>query len=203
MQFLPAAERRASAWKNGGGTTREVAVFPPSAGLDDFDWRVSMATVAASGPFSSFPEVDRVLTVLTGSMVLSIAGEPAVELSGPSQPFEFPGDALVDALVVEGPVEDLNVMTRRGRFTAKVTRTAIQTEAEIELAGTTIVVVEAGEATVSFRGKSETIRAFDAALFDRADTGGAVVRSSEAASILVVRIDKCRDIPSADQPKSP
>ena len=53
-------------WKNGGGTTAEVAVHPPGAGLDDFDWRISMADVAVDGPFSRFPGVDRTLVLAEG-----------------------------------------------------------------------------------------------------------------------------------------
>ena len=46
-------------WKNGGGATRELACWPPGAGIDAFDWRVSVASVAASGPFLAYPGVDR------------------------------------------------------------------------------------------------------------------------------------------------
>jgi environmental stress-induced protein Ves len=45
-------------WKNGGGETTEIAVFPDGAGLSDFDWRVSMARVDGDGPFSSFPGIE-------------------------------------------------------------------------------------------------------------------------------------------------
>ena len=32
-------------WKNGQGVTLELAIAPPGAGLDDFDWRISSARV--------------------------------------------------------------------------------------------------------------------------------------------------------------
>ena len=48
-------------WKNGGGETAEIAVSPPGAALDDFDWRLSMARVETDGPFSAFPGIDRTL----------------------------------------------------------------------------------------------------------------------------------------------
>ena len=38
-------------WKNGGGSTREIACGPAGAGMDGFDWRASIATIAAPGPF--------------------------------------------------------------------------------------------------------------------------------------------------------
>ena len=41
-------------WKNGGGATREIACWPAGTGLDSFDWRISVATIAADGAFSLF-----------------------------------------------------------------------------------------------------------------------------------------------------
>ena len=65
MKIVRASEQRAMPWKNGGGITYEVAVFPAiSPSLDDFDWRVSMARVAADGPFSLFPGIDRSLAIV-------------------------------------------------------------------------------------------------------------------------------------------
>jgi environmental stress-induced protein Ves len=61
MKRLRAADRTPRPWKNGGGQTTDVAVFPDGAGLDDFDWRVSIARVDGDGPFSIFPGVDRPL----------------------------------------------------------------------------------------------------------------------------------------------
>ena len=47
MRILRAEDYRKMRWKNGGGETAEIAVFPQNAGLDDFGWRVSVATVEA------------------------------------------------------------------------------------------------------------------------------------------------------------
>ena len=66
LQRFDTAELHATPWKNGGGTTRQVACWPPGAGSDDFDWRVSIATIAASGPFSTFPGIDRTIMLLDG-----------------------------------------------------------------------------------------------------------------------------------------
>ncbi len=60
------AERVFTPWKNGGGRTAEILAMPEGAGLDGFDWRISTAEVAQSGPFSLFAGLDRWLTVLEG-----------------------------------------------------------------------------------------------------------------------------------------
>lgn len=122
MRILRARDRVSSPWKNSGGVTAEIAVFPPGAGFDDFGWRVSAAHVAKGGPFSTFPGIDRTLAVLRGRMALTIAGMGRVEMSSSSAPLAFPGDAATEARLLDGPVEDLNVMTRRGAYRARVTR---------------------------------------------------------------------------------
>ena len=43
-------------WKNGGGETTEIAVSPPGAGLDDFDWRVAWRGSKPTGRSPPFPE---------------------------------------------------------------------------------------------------------------------------------------------------
>jgi len=126
MPLLPASARRETRWKNGGGSTAEIAVSPEGAGLDDFDWRVSMARVEGDGPFSAFAGVDRVLTVVEGVLVLEVVGAAPVTLDAASAPHAFPGDVPTFGRLVDGPVVDLNVMTRRDRFSARVRRAELR-----------------------------------------------------------------------------
>ncbi len=119
MRILRAADRVAVPWKNGGGVTREVAIWPPSATVDDFDWRISIAEVRSAGPFSIFENIDRTIAILDGRLTLALDGR-VVELDGNSLPFPFPGDVSCAGAPIDGPVTDLNVMTRRGRCSARV-----------------------------------------------------------------------------------
>jgi environmental stress-induced protein Ves len=70
LQHFALPQVPAQPWKNGGGQTRELVCQPAGASLQDFDWRISVATIAASGPFSSYPGVDRSITLLAGDGVL-------------------------------------------------------------------------------------------------------------------------------------
>lgn len=115
---LPAADRVAVPWKNGGGVTREVCVFPAGAGMDDFLWRISMAEVAEAGPFSVFEGIDRHLTLLRGRLQLTFDDREVV--LGPGDSLVFDGAARCHGTPLDGPVSDLNVMTRRGQVTAMV-----------------------------------------------------------------------------------
>lgn len=109
-------------WRNGGGTTFEVARAPERG--EPFDWRVSFAEVNVPGPFSPFPGVDRIITLVSGGpMRLGLAargaGEAAAYEPRQFEPFAFAGEDDVRA-TPRGPTAVLNVMTRRGRCAATV-----------------------------------------------------------------------------------
>ena len=115
------ADLSPTAWKNGGGSTREIVCCPPGAGMDGFDWRVSVATIARSGPFSVFAGVDRVIVLLDGDGVrLQSAGGLDHRLDRALQPFAFSGDEVIDCTLLGGESQDFNVMTRRGALRAEV-----------------------------------------------------------------------------------
>ena len=159
VEALAAAARCATPWKNGGGVTYEIAASPPGAGLDGFDWRVSSAKVRSAGPFSSFPGIDRTLCVLSGVLRLSLSGRAPVVLHEESPPFEFPGEAPVQA-VPQGLVTDLNVMVRRGAFTAQVRH--VRGPAEFEVGAARTLLFAARPQLVTVTGHCYALAAGDA-----------------------------------------
>jgi len=106
-------------WLNGGGATAELVSLPPGVGPGaDFAWRLSMAEIAESGPFSRFEGVDRLIVLVDGPpMVLRFPDRD--QLLQRFEPFGFDGEDDV-VCEVAGPCRDLNVMTRRGRASAAV-----------------------------------------------------------------------------------
>lgn len=127
MHILSARDFIVQPWKNGAGVTTEIAVAPPGATLEDFDWRLSMARVAAAGPFSMFGGIDRSLGLLEGAgLVLHATGRGAVDLRPGAHPAVFPGDEPVTATLVGGPILDLNLMSRRGRWRHLLSRVAVE-----------------------------------------------------------------------------
>ncbi|TXH91256.1 MAG: HutD family protein [Rhodoferax sp.] len=121
MQRFAIADLPRMPWKNGGGSTREVVCQPPGAGMDRFDWRVSIASIVQSGPFSVFPGIDRSIALLDGDGVqLRAPGHFDHRLDTPAQPFAFAGDLAVDCTLLGGESTDFNVMTRRGVVSADV-----------------------------------------------------------------------------------
>jgi hypothetical protein len=94
LDHLTEVDYKKMPWKNGLGTTTEIAIslppplplsnntnpsnkvvsplsaplssVPAAAAAAPFKWRVSRAKVASDGPFSLFPNIDRSLIVLPG-----------------------------------------------------------------------------------------------------------------------------------------
>lgn len=162
IRLLPAADRVTVPWKNGGGLTREIAVWPPGADFDTFHWRVSMAEVREAGPFSVFPGIDRTLAVLRGRLRLTI-GDGRVELGPSDPPYAFLGDVPCHGEPIHGPVTDLNVMTRRGVTFAQVKRVANDTADAMLIVATTLCLL-------SFGGERVRLNEFDAALLHKPET---------------------------------
>ena len=109
MRILRAAENRAMPWKNGDGTTYEIAVFPENSTVADFDWRISRALVSKPGPFSIFPGIDRSLSILSGKLALARGGDELIDLSPDSTPYSFPGeDRISGSPSGDLPVVDFN-----------------------------------------------------------------------------------------------
>lgn len=105
-------------WKNGLGTTTEIAIHPPGAGLAaaPFDWRVSLADVGADGDFSRFPGYERSILVAGGAgMELGFDSAPPARLTGLGAMTSFSGDWYTRCRLLDGPVRDFNVMSARAR----------------------------------------------------------------------------------------
>lgn len=108
-------------WRNGGGTTRNLAVEPEDARFDDFLWRVSIADILQSGSFSQFAGVDRTIVLLSGDgMILRAADGSEFALTTPFVPHVFRGETPIEATLTGSATRDFNVMTRRGDAHARV-----------------------------------------------------------------------------------
>ena len=101
-------------WKNGGGSTQEIACWPPGADMNSFEWRVSLATVDRPGPFSVFPGIDRQIMLLGGDGLHLRGPGWAHRLGQAWQPFAFAGDDAVESDLLGGASQDFNLMQRRG-----------------------------------------------------------------------------------------
>ncbi|MEU8777908.1 HutD family protein [Streptomyces sp. NPDC048606] len=188
VRILRAADRAATPWKNGGGVTREIAAYPEGAGTADFAWRVSLAEVAADGPFSEFPGVDRTLTLAEGAgMDLTIAGERRL-LDERYAPRDLPGDVPTACRLLDGPVVNFNVMYRRGEARARTAVVRGESTLATGTDETLLLVALDGPAVVSPHGAGVdgafALGPYDAALF--VGPAGGTVRTDGRVAVVVL-----------------
>lgn len=177
-------------WRNGGGVTREVVASGASVasgGPDpqEFDWRVSIADVSEPGPFSVFPGVDRVITLVEGErMELDIDG--VVHVLGLHESLSFDGASQASCSLPAGPTRDVNVMTRRDRLSAAVAVRDLSDTRPIAVSGAQIVVLLTGTAVVAGADESHA----HLGLLDAVCPSGMHVRLvTGSGKVAVVRIE--------------
>lgn len=190
MRILRANDYRRMRWKNGDGETTEIIVSPDGASLEAFDWRVSMAHVASDGPFSLFPDIDRTLAVLSGrGLRLKIVGSEPVMLDKVTKPYSFAADVTAFADLIDGPIDDLNVMTRRGRYRHELSR--LHADGRVSLARTgdiTLVISPEASAEVHGAASEDLMMPGDTLLMDHPDVPAIAFTTSAATSIYVVTL---------------
>ena len=108
-RLLRAKDRVVRPWKNGGGVTRDIMVFPDGAGDADFLWRASIATIEKAGPFSAFPGVDRAFLLLRGDLRIEVGERGGQRLHLGSPALLFGGEDNVCAEPLGGSCSALNM----------------------------------------------------------------------------------------------
>jgi environmental stress-induced protein Ves len=104
-------------WKNGQGETAQIAIYPDGSSFanNDFQWRLSSASVKTSTPFSLFNGYDRWLTILNGEG-LELNGNKL----GPLTPLHFSGEIPIRCELLGSEVIDLGLIYRRDKFSAQM-----------------------------------------------------------------------------------
>lgn len=106
------AEMKPQAWKNGGGTTRELLAWPSAT---SWQVRLSVAEVEADGPFSRFDGVQRCFAVLSGAGVRLVVNGQMHALTAASDPLAFDGGTDTHCTLLGGATQDFNLMAHGGR----------------------------------------------------------------------------------------
>lgn len=108
----------ARSWGSNSGRAKDLA-FGPKDSTGASRWSLSAATVEKSGPFTTFPGVDRITVPVEGELlVLDVDGtEHAMERL---RPLRYPGDVPVQASLPTGEVTVLNTLVNRDSFGAAV-----------------------------------------------------------------------------------
>jgi uncharacterized protein len=107
-------------WRNGRGTTHEIAREPDAPA--EFVWRLSLADVPASGPFSPFEGYERIVVLVAGEgFQLDFGGHGGTTLTPSARVAQFLGDWPTQCTLLGAPCSDLSFMVRRCDARALVT----------------------------------------------------------------------------------
>jgi uncharacterized protein len=99
-------------WKNGGGVTYEALRMPADG--EAFAWRVSVAHIEDSGPFSDFAGYNRKMVLLEGDgLRLNFTDGRERSLAQVGDLAEFDGAPAPQCTLVGGPCVDLNLMVAK------------------------------------------------------------------------------------------
>jgi environmental stress-induced protein Ves len=166
IKIVPRSSFTAIPWKNGGGITHE-AIRVPRTG-DAFLWRVSVAQIDSSGPFSDFAGYDRKMVLLRGrGIALEFGSGERCALRSVGDWVEFDGATSTHCELLDGPCVDLNLMVSKSlRSAARIER----------LSGPMPVAAIDGETTLIFgiqdplsldsRGVSARLEPWDLAILE-------------------------------------
>jgi environmental stress-induced protein Ves len=173
MIKLDSQNYQRKAWKNGGGESRQVLIYPPNSDLDNFGYRITIANVASDGPFSRFEGVDRSLLLLFGdgiSMHFKDNLTP-IFLNPASKLLQIAGEDEIDCRLIGSKVIDFNVMTRRNFYHHLVTDLIVTDTHDFICTATIAVILLATDTNLQVINSNHQyqLRMFDAVLLQFGD----------------------------------
>jgi uncharacterized protein len=192
LQIIRKSSFTPTPWKNGGGITHEAIRVP--AGGDAFQWRLSVAHIVASGPFSDFAAYNRKMVLLQGAGIELRFGDGVRKtLRQAGELVEFDGALSTYCELLEGPCVDLNLMVSKlGRVTARVERFIESLAVNASLDETAVVFPIDRRITLKTTTKeSATLEPWDLAILSRCDgriAGLESVKSSVSTSVFVATL---------------
>ena len=181
LQIIRKSSFTAAPWKNGGGITHEAIRVPASG--DSFRWRVSVAHIDTSGPFSDFAAYNRKMVLLRGAgLALRFAGGEGKVLRRIGELAEFDGATSTYCELLDGPCVDLNLMVSKSvRAEVRVDRVAEAIAVqESPSASTLIFSIEDPLLLMSDAGEAQRIEPWDLALLSH---GGARISKTPSGDL--------------------
>ena len=181
---LPSSGYVASPWKNGLGATEEICLLPKAATRDAFDLRVSRAVIGEACPFSSFPNVERTITLIAGDG-LDLRFENSIVKLEPWRPYTFDSSLTPVGVPKGAAVRVLNVMAAKGVW--RLTQAGIVTVATKlpdEPDSLTVVFALHGDVNVADSSGEIVLGSGDTAIVD----GSACIVATDPAAALAVSL---------------
>jgi len=186
MRIVRQSQFKSLPWKNGGGITRE-AMRSPSRG-DAFRWRVSVAHIDTSGPFSDFAGYARTMVLLRGAgIALKLSDGTRRIMRAAGDLAQFDGALGVECELLDGPCVDLNLMTSNamGPVRARIERLqrplsyALRTEESM-----VVFPIDAGVEIRAGDGDATVLEPWDLAVLGGASSSGLIACREETGGAV-------------------
>lgn len=143
MKIIRHQDLREGRWRNGMGVSWDIA--SDSSLADGFGWRLSLARIDRDVPFSVYPGVDRIFTLVEGGGVdLDLQNVGILAAHSLYTPYPFPCDVPAQCRLRAGPCRALNLFTRRQSWSA--TADVLSGAAEIAHDGPILLYALSGDA---------------------------------------------------------
>ena len=183
LRVVRKSSYKATPWKNGGGITHEAMRVPANGPA--FRWRISVAHIDASGPFSEFAQYNRTMVLLQGAGIeLRFAGGEQRLLRRVGELVEFDGASSVYCELLDGACVDLNLMVAKSG-TADVRLSRLQEPLTVKSPGnksTLVFAIDGSIRVAADTGEAETLEPWDLALLSQC--GARLSRSGPESSAL-------------------
>ena len=108
--LLTPAQYRAIPWKNGGGTSTDIATDSATGGEV---WRFGRTPIPVAGPFSDYTGYDRVQGVIGGRGLVLDGPEGEIDLRTPFRIVRYRGELPLTSRLEAGAVVVVNLIGRR------------------------------------------------------------------------------------------
>jgi len=144
-------------WKNGLGHTTELAISDGGS-LDNFDWRLSIASVVNDGDFSNFSGYQRNLILIEGEgLTLDHRNGDVDKLTKLLDIAHFDGGCNTHGALDNGGIKDFNIMTKQTSFSADVNCYIKQQSVTVNLSTNSLVFAYSLTAELTVESKKEEI----------------------------------------------
>jgi uncharacterized protein len=167
LEIIRQSSFKATPWKNGGGMTQEALRVPADG--DPFLWRVSVAHIDSSGPFSDFGGYSRSMVLLRGAgLTLKFGNGEQCVLRKIGDSAQFDGAMRTHCDLLRGPCVDLNFMVSKSlRADARIVRLDQSPTALAAPQSALIFSLEAPLMLDGGAGEPKRLEPWDLAVFSR------------------------------------
>ena len=180
MKVLPSQHFTKGRWRNGMGTSWEIATHPDGSGDTGFHWRMALAQIDESVPFSHYENIDRIFTLIKGGgLDLALEGRPKLHIASCFVPHAFPGEVKTDCNLHGGPCVALNIFFDRRRIGADVGILEISESRILDATDTMIVFALRGAFILDGQATLNCGDAVKLEVYDRVE-----IRPTESNSLL-------------------